>query len=445
MASRNLLYTIKINTQEFMRKATAAFDALKRKFQESLGSMFSDTKFGDMQVLNIGLASALKELTEGLKEAQSVGDVGATFSRVGVSVTRTLVRFLGPMGKIVLVSTAAAAALVKFTEQFRDLEKAAYRVNMAHNRRSGKMASTRGDRVMERAMAHGNTLALSGHVDLNDFADAIANARASHQSIDERSFETMALNAAHFGALTGRNPEELIRDLAPILDDVSVSFEQLKDIGVDLTRQEINQVNALKSTGKQAEANAIILKRLSHASHGLGAVFEDTLSGEMKRFVNILQHIVVDVGRMVAGPLKILFKVINGLATILGLLVNTIGNLVESLQRKVEEAWNWFIGNGTYANYKDVKMRRETDNYVDPRLQISAQFESMDSMTKRIQASIVSKNSPGERQVGLLQDILRQVEQIHGADRKRQETADQQSAYLHDMNRGIQGFQGGLA
>lgn len=445
MANRELGYKITLNTRAFMQNATKAFEFLKRKFQADFVSAINQHKFGDTKELYRGIATAIQELRDGLEDAQGIGDVGQTFSRVGVQATRSLVNFLGPYGKIAMVAAAATTALVKLCEQFAEVEKSARSLYNAQNRRSGRMASEEGDKAMQRAGVRGSWLAVTGAADMSDYTAALAEARANGQSIDAGSFDKMAQNAVQYGKLTGRSPEELIADLAPILDATSVTFEELRKVGADLTRQELNLVNALKSVGNQAEANAIILGKLENASSGLGAMFDDSLSESVSRFVNIWQNVIVNLGRILSGPLKLIMYSLNAASALIGGIMEVLGKIFEKIYD-----FFWFVRSKTQEAVRGSGLYTQTNRddkkpYVDPRLQISAQFESMDSMTKRIQTSIVSKNSPGERQVGLLQDILRQVEKIHGADRKRQETADQQSAYLHDMNRGIQGFQGGLA
>ena len=67
----------------------------------------------------------------------------------------------------------------------------------------------------------------------------------------------------------------------------------------------------------------------------------------------------------------------------------------------------------------EAEQKKKEDAYIDPRQKFNVNFEDSGSMGRRIQQSLLEKNSPAVRQVDLLTRIYEVVNQSQG-ERKRE-------------------------
>ena len=254
-----------------------------------------------------------------VKGTNTVAGMADAFVGLGKSGFSALTKLVNPYMQVIALGTAAFLGLKKLCEQYEELEKAALRAKFAFSTGGAAAGASAGDyEKMARQMAAG------GAVSSTQIMEGVGSLRMSARSIDNKTLEKLTKMAPDIAAFTGKSEDQAILDVGRVLDATSASYEELRDIGVDVNKQELEMINILKEQGRQEEANAIIMEKLGKATEGAADVVAGTMAGQWKRFKGMMSEMMVDIGEAVAPILKVVMAVVNPIMQIVKHLVKHI-------------------------------------------------------------------------------------------------------------------------
>lgn len=342
------------------------------KFVDSVGA-FGDVKkqFGETtKTIHTGWSKCLGRLTkskglQGLSNAFGAFGKTAmgTLGKLGGSIASMAAPFAGiavsvgaiatGIGAIALAAGVAFGAIKKLCSGFEQLEQASRNATNAFNS-GGRMG--RGGAGKYKTQA--DIIASSGSVNEIEAMQSIANARRSGHSLDTKTFDEMLSVSKDASAFLGGEFSHTLNDISGILDGLSVSYDDCKSVGLEFTRAELLQLNAMKQTGKQAQANAIILEKMKSVYQGADEAEASTLSGFSKRIGNLTKGALLDIGAIFAPILKAVYGIVKPLMQVfsiftdigkvvggsvvksLMIIPNILGALLNGIIQPILSAWN---------------------------------------------------------------------------------------------------------
>lgn len=377
---------------------------------------------GNMRNAEKELKGGIGQFLTDVKGTNTVAGMADAFVGLGQSGVSALTKLFNPYMQAIALGTAAFLGVKKLCEQYEELEKVALRARFAFS--TGGAASGASVSDYER-MAR--SLSANGAVSSASVMEGVGGLRMNSRSIDDETMKQLVEMSPDLAAFTGQEAGQAIEGIGKILDSTSTSYEELRDIGVDVNRQELETINILKEQGRHREANVIIMDKLKKATEGASKAEANTLSGQWKRFGGMMSEMMVDIGDALApilrGIMDIVLPIIEAikhLISIISALIKPIMLLVELIGKgigyvlklvsylvgsfgKIFDFFKWVFG---------TKKKDKKEKFVDPRIEFGAGFEGLASMNQRIQSSLISKNSPQARMVELLTSIKDGVDYI---------------------------------
>ncbi len=425
-------------------------DKLAEYIQKSTskgGNQESEPFFKRFKTFGKDLKTETNNLFSGLKNAKGLGDAKTAFSTFGKNIGSAclkLGKFGGLIGLAVAALTALEAAALKFA---KDAEKATFQMNRAF-KTGGKMAGQTTDDYTDK-YSWLEDEAMNGRVNRTEHIKAMGAARMQFQSLDKKTYDKMAQQSIDLGAHLGIGSDEAMMRYGAVLDSLNVTFEDGKNIGLSLTREEINRINALKSAGKQAEANAIIMKRVDETAGGAMDEFRKTMTGMIDTIKNNFSNGLANLGKAIVPFGKLFLWVAKNISIAFNVITKIIADFVEECKSWVsKKAWsNWWNGEEPKKDTENEQKRKEAEKYIDPRLKLTVNFEDATSMVSRIQKSIMEQNSPQVKQVELLKMVNRHLEYMAGESRRQRDSTERSEGELRSVRKNTGnlklGFQGG--
>lgn len=378
-----------------------------------------------------------------LSDSSSISDAMGAFRGLGDGVIKSFTTMAKPIAGWILL----AAGLTKvLTDAAKELEDSQNRLNQAF-KSGGRMKGVSAEKY-NGIYSFSEDQNLQGNINQAGFLNSMARVRSSALSLDEKTFDKAMQQSIDLGAYLGVDKGEALEQYAEILNGLNFTYEDGIKLGTSFTRSEISMIDALKQAGSQAEANAIIMRKVAQQTKGAQEEYMSTLSGKWEQFWNLLGSSLQDLGKILMPIVKVLLDGVNLLLRIFKfatkILADGFGMLFKKVGTFLKDWTGYDFGLGANKE-ENGENQNGNENWIDPRRQLSVNFESATSMASRIQKSILERQSPQVKMVDLLTKINEKVDGIGNGQKKTADINEQQvsetrvtNTTLRNQNLGLQ-------
>ena len=276
------------------------------------------------------MQSAMRDLSGSIAAVQGpLGPVAGRISAIGAIMGRVSVAGLFLTAGLV----AIGAGFVKLIRAGANFESQQLKIE-ALLKATGGAAQQTGTDIEEMAVKIGQGTLAS----VQGARDA-AGVLLTFKSIGGQTFKDVLALSQDLAAVGFGSIKTAALQLGKALEEPEIGLSALRRVGVSFTEQQKEQIKVMSLTGRQAEAQQMILKALKEqvggagegAAGGLSGAF-DTLGENMTLFF--------EKSKIGQGLVKGLTVVINGLATAIEFLIPeqiTVSDNIDTLNRKYEE------------------------------------------------------------------------------------------------------------
>ena len=276
------------------------------------------------------MQSAMRDLSGSIAAVQGpLGPVAGRISAIGAIMGRVSVAGLFLTAGLV----AIGAGFVKLIRAGANFESQQLKIE-ALLKATGGAAQQTGTDIEEMAVKIGQGTLAS----VQGARDA-AGVLLTFKSIGGQTFKDVLALSQDLAAVGFGSIKTAALQLGKALEEPEIGLSALRRVGVSFTEQQKEQIKVMSLTGRQAEAQQMILKALKEqvggagegAAGGLSGAF-DTLGENMTLFF--------EKSKIGQGLVRGLTVVINGLATAVEFLIPeqiTVSDNIDTLNRKYEE------------------------------------------------------------------------------------------------------------
>ena len=294
--------TIRVTLEANAKGLRQQVDSSKKKlqqFKKTTGSVSQGQKKFQENLRNTAGAIAAVQ--------GPLGPVAGRISSIGAIIGRVNPLTLGLLGAF----TLAGVALGKFVSAGANAEKQALKLEAIIKATGGSAQQTAVD-IENLAQSIGiNTLA-----SVQGARDA-AGVLLTFKSISGETFGEVLKLSQDLAAVGFGSINTAALQLGKALEEPEIGLSALRRVGVSFTEQQKEQIKVLSLTGRQQEAQALIIKALKEQVGGAGEGAAGGLSGA---FDTLGERITLFFEKSAAGQkiVQSLTNVINGLSNILG-------------------------------------------------------------------------------------------------------------------------------
>jgi methyl-accepting chemotaxis protein len=309
------------NAQKFKKNVDSASASLKK-----VDKATSKTTKGSKK-----LQDAFRNTAGSIAAVQGpLGPVAGRISSIGAIIGRVNPAMIGLIGAFV----AVGAALTKFIKAGANAESQFLKLEALLKATGGAAKQTGTDiEAMAVAIGRGTLASVQG---ARDAAGVLLTFKSIAGDTFKRTLElTQDLAAVGFG-----NMRTAALQLGKALEEPEIGLSALRRVGVSFTEEQKEQIKVLSLTGKQAEAQNLILKALEEQVGGAGKGAAGGLAGA---FDTLGENITLFFEKAEAGKaiVSALTTVINGLANVFGKFVPDVQKLpdeIGQLNNRLEES-----------------------------------------------------------------------------------------------------------
>ena len=277
-----------------------------------------------------GLQEGLRNISGSIAAVQGpLGPVAGRLNAVGAIMGRVGVGTLALTGIFVL----AGVAITKFAKAGAQAESQTLKLE-ALIKATGGAAQQTGTDIEEMAMKIGRGTLAS----VQGTRDA-AGVLLTFKSISGQTFKDVLALSQDLAAVGFGSIKTAALQLGKALEEPEIGLSALRRVGVSFTEQQKEQIKVMSLTGKQAEAQQMILKALKEQVGGAGEGAAGGLSGA---FDTLGENITLffEKSSLGQGIVSSLTIIINGLANAMAKFIPeqiTVSDNIDTLNRKYEE------------------------------------------------------------------------------------------------------------
>ena len=277
-----------------------------------------------------GLQEGLRNISGSIAAVQGpLGPVAGRLNAVGAIMGRVGVGTLALTGIFVL----AGVAITKFAKAGAQAESQTLKLE-ALIKATGGAAQQTGTDIEEMAMKIGRGTLAS----VQGTRDA-AGVLLTFKSISGQTFKDVLALSQDLAAVGFGSIKTAALQLGKALEEPEIGLSALRRVGVSFTEQQKEQIKVMSLTGKQAEAQQMILKALKEQVGGAGEGAAGGLSGA---FDTLGENITLffEKSTLGKGIVSSLTIIINGLANAMAKFIPeqiTVSDNIDTLNRKYEE------------------------------------------------------------------------------------------------------------
>lgn len=361
-----------------------------------------------------------------LSSSSSMGEAMSAFKGLGDGVVKAFTRMSTPISGTILLVAALTKTLTDFS---KEVEDSINRMNQAF--KSGGRMKGVGAEKYTGIYGFVEDQTMQGNIDRASFMKSMARVRSTALSLDEKTFDKAMRQSIDLGAYLGVDKGEALEQYAEILNGLNFTYEDGIKLGTAFSRSEISLINALKQSGNQAEANAKIMKKVAEQTKGSQDEYAKTLSGKYEKLSSKTKSIMQNLGKIFEPLMKLALDFANGLLTAANWIVKAFSDffqmIYDGIGEMLEDITGYDFGfKTTNGNEGNEEQQKEAENWIDPRRQLSVNFEDASSMSSRIQKSILERQSPQVKMVDLLTKINEKVDEIGNGQKKTAGINEQQ-------------------
>lgn len=271
-----------------------------------------DSKTGEAKIKNFGgvVDQASKQVN------QSVGRMRSGFERVAMAGQKVFFAFQG--------MRMLTAPINKLIDAAGAQEKAEKKVAQAV-RSTGQAAGYAADELKIMASDLQSVTTFGDEEILNQVTAQLL----TFTNITGEQFAQTQEAALNLSTVLDGDLKSASLQLGKALNDPVSNLSQLSRSGIQFSAAQEKVIKSLWETGRQAEAQSIILEELNKQYGGQARAMAETASGQMKQFSNILGDIQEAFGRLIQQALlpmmAALKPLIEGIANLSPAIINLIG------------------------------------------------------------------------------------------------------------------------
>ena len=384
---------------------------------------------------------AVSSILHSVLSNSGVGSIGGGTVGSVLSILKAVPPQLAVIGT---AAVAGAILLKKSLEHLIVLEKAQIELRNAY--RSGRGRQTTAS-IQESNAAIKEAIG-KWALNSDDLMKGEADLRMKYTMIGESTKNELREVIGDASAFLGTNAQGAYNKLGQVLDSTSVSFEQLRDLGLSFDRNEIETINRYKSTGTaygQEKANEIIMARAKETYKGAYDDSMNTLTGDFQKSSAMWTQIFQDIGETLKPILRILMAVWNVLSYVLTWVTWALKGLMDLIVELIRLVSVGFIDlNNDNKKEERGKSRGDRAGMLDPRVSFQSSFEGLSSMYQRIQTSLLNSYSPEHEQYRMLGQIYEVVKDISGTTKKNEENTGRNAVETSRVARSVDNLNPGL-
>ena len=266
-----------------------------------------------------GMQEALRNLSGSIAAVQGpLGPVAGRISAIGAIMGRVSLLGLGLVGALI----AVGAGFVKMIKAGTQAESQMLKIEALLKATGGAAQQTGTDiEQMAEQIGRGTLASVQG---VRDAAGVLL----TFKSISGDTFKEVLALSQDLAAVGFGSIKTAALQLGKALEEPEIGLSALRRVGVSFTEQQKEQIKVMSLTGRQAEAQAMILKALKEQVGGAGEGAAGGLSGA---FDTLGENMTLFFERNEFGK-----SVISGLTGAINLLSNTIAFFINELE-PVEE------------------------------------------------------------------------------------------------------------
>ena len=300
-----------------------------------------------------GLQEGLRNVSGSIAAVQGpLGPVAGRLNAIGAIMGRVGVGTLAVTGAFVL----AGVAITKFAKAGAQAESQTLKLE-ALIKATGGAAQQTGTDIEEMAVKIGRGTLAS----VQGTRDA-AGVLLTFKSISGQTFKDVLALSQDLAAVGFGSIKTAALQLGKALEEPEIGLSALRRVGVSFTEQQKEQIKVLSLTGRQAEAQTMILKALKEQVGGAGEGAAGGLSGA---FDTLGENITLffEKSTLGQGIVSSLTIIINGLANAMAKFIPeqiTVSDNIDTLNRKYAENEKKIAQNIIKINQLTIAQSKET-------------------------------------------------------------------------------------
>ena len=333
------------NAQKFKTNVDKGQEALKK-----FSTQTTKTNKG-----NAKLQNGLRNVAGSIAAVQGpLGPVAGRISSIGAIMGRVSVVGLALTGVLVGIG----AAFVKFVRAGANAESQLLKLQALLKSTGGAAGQTAHDiEAMAVAIGRGTLASVQG---ARDAAGVLLTFKTISGETFGRTLElTQDLAAVGFGSM-----KTAALQLGKALEDPVTGLSALRRVGVSFTESQKEQIKVLAMTGRQMEAQSLILDTLENQVGGAGKGAAGGLSGA---FDTLGENITLFFEKASAGKF-----IVESLTSLINALANAIGKFIPDVEKLPD---NLDDLNDALSNQQD-KLKILTDQYLEAEKNVSDLFDA---------------------------------------------------------------------
>ena len=333
------------NAQKFKTNVDKGQEALKK-----FSTQTTKTNKG-----NAKLQNGLRNVAGSIAAVQGpLGPVAGRISSIGAIMGRVSVVGLALTGVLVGIG----AAFVKFVRAGANAESQLLKLQALLKSTGGAAGQTAHDiEAMAVAIGRGTLASVQG---ARDAAGVLLTFKTISGETFGRTLElTQDLAAVGFGSM-----KTAALQLGKALEDPVTGLSALRRVGVSFTESQKEQIKVLAMTGRQMEAQSLILDTLENQVGGAGKGAAGGLSGA---FDTLGENITLFFEKASAGKF-----IVESLTSLINSLANAIGKFIPDVEKLPD---NLDDLNDALSKQQD-KLKILTDQYLEAKKNVSDLFDA---------------------------------------------------------------------
>jgi hypothetical protein len=269
-----------------------------------------------------GMQNTMRDLAGSIAAVQGpLGPVAGRISAIGAIMGRVSVAGLLLTGGLV----AIGASFVKMVKAGSNAESQFLKLEALLKATGGASQQTGADiEQMAVQIGQGTLASVQG---VRDAAGVLL----TFKSISGNTFKEVLALSQDLAAVGFGSVKTAALQLGKALEEPEIGLSALRRVGVSFSEEQKEMIKVMSLTGRQAEAQAMILKALKEQVGGAG---EGAAGGLAGAFDTLGENITLffEQSAIASGTISLLTSAVQGLADAIGFFVNEIDPLEESLR-----------------------------------------------------------------------------------------------------------------
>ena len=246
---------------------------------------------------------AWHDFGKNMQQSKSITNVANSLFLLGKGGSEAIMSLVDPYQTIIKKTIELGVALYGLTARYAELEKAAYKASRAFKTYGASNNFEAHSQHLKEVVTN------NGAGDYTSSMKVLADMRRKAPGLKDADFSFAIDNAKDMSAQVGSSYEDSLERILTLLNKESVSYDDLLEAGVSITRENLYQIEQLNNIANLEQRNAALKKMIAKDVRGAAEGEVKTIAEVYERLGNMIKNMWTNIGEMLAPLAKAFFKI----------------------------------------------------------------------------------------------------------------------------------------